>query len=67
MDLFRSGATIRKIWVGSREDTEDLLRRLAVRPIAPVIDGVFPFDDAGAAFVRFRSRHNLGKVVIAVP
>ena len=67
MDLFRSGATIRKIWVGSREDTEDLLRWLAVRPLEPVVDSVFPFDDARAAFERFRSRRNLGKVVVTVP
>nr|WP_225956804.1 NAD(P)-dependent alcohol dehydrogenase [Amycolatopsis lexingtonensis] len=67
MDLFRSGATIRKIWVGSREDTEDLLRWLAVRPLEPVIDSVHPFDDADGAFERFRSRQNLGKVVISVP
>jgi NADPH:quinone reductase-like Zn-dependent oxidoreductase len=65
MDLFRSGATIRKIWVGSREDTEDLVRWLAVRPIEPVVDSVFPFDDAVAAFERFRSRRNLGKVVVS--
>ncbi|WP_370961831.1 NAD(P)-dependent alcohol dehydrogenase [Amycolatopsis sp. cg9] len=65
MDLFRSGATIRKIWVGSREDTEDLLRWLAVRPLEPVVDGVHPFDDANAAVERFRSRQNFGKVVIS--
>ncbi|MEU7790115.1 NAD(P)-dependent alcohol dehydrogenase [Amycolatopsis sp. NPDC049159] len=66
MDLFRSGATLRKIWVGSREDTEDLLRWLAVRPLEPVVDSVHPFDDADGAFERFRSRQNLGKVVISV-
>jgi NADPH:quinone reductase-like Zn-dependent oxidoreductase len=65
MDLFRSGATVRKTWVGSRDDTEDLVRRLAVRPIEPVIDSVHPFEDAVAAFRRFASRENLGKVVIA--
>lgn len=65
MDLFRSGATVRKIWVGSREDTEDLLRWLDVRPLEPVIDSVHSFEDAGAAFERFASRENFGKVVIA--
>lgn len=64
MDLFRSGATVRKIWVGSREDTEDLVRQLAVRPVEPVVDSVFAFDDALAAVERFRSRENFGKVVI---
>jgi len=66
MDLFRSGATVRKIWVGSRDDTEDLVRRLAVRPIAPVVDSVHPFDEAAAAFRHFGSRKNFGKVVITV-
>ncbi|OXM68874.1 zinc-dependent alcohol dehydrogenase family protein [Amycolatopsis vastitatis] len=64
MDLFRSGATVRKIWVGSREDTEDFLRWLAVWPIEPVIDSVHSFEDAGAAFRRFEDRENFGKVVI---
>jgi len=64
MDLFRSGATVRKIWVGSREDTEDLVRQLAARPIEPVVDSVFAFDDAPAAVERFRGRENFGKVVI---
>jgi len=64
MDLFRSGATVRKIWVGSREDTEDLLRWLTVWPVEPVIDSVHSFEDAGAAFRRFAARENFGKVVI---
>ncbi|WP_328617569.1 NAD(P)-dependent alcohol dehydrogenase [Amycolatopsis sp. NBC_00355] len=67
MDLFRSGATVRKTWVGSREDTEVLVRRLAVRPIGPVIDSVHPFGDADAAFRHFAGRGNFGKVVIAAP
>lgn len=67
MDLFRSGATVRKTWVGSREDTEDLVRRLAVRPIGPVIDSVHPFEDADAAFRHFAGRGNFGKVVITTP
>jgi NADPH:quinone reductase-like Zn-dependent oxidoreductase len=65
MDLFRSGATVRKIWVGSREDTEDLLRWLAVRPIEPVVDRVHPFEEAAEAFRHFESRKNFGKVVIS--
>ncbi|MCR6486724.1 NAD(P)-dependent alcohol dehydrogenase [Amycolatopsis sp. OK19-0408] len=64
MDLFRSGATVRKIWVGSRQDTEDLVRWLTVRPIEPVVDSVHPFDRAVEAFRHFGSRENLGKVVI---
>ncbi|MGW4065034.1 zinc-dependent alcohol dehydrogenase family protein [Amycolatopsis sp. NPDC004747] len=65
MDLFRSGASVRKVWVGSREDTEDLLRWLDVWPVEPVIDSVHSFEDAEAAFRRFESRENFGKVVIA--
>jgi len=67
MDLFRSGVSLRKIWVGSRADTEDLLRLLAVRPLEPVIDAVFPFADAVEALRRFESRGNFGKIVIAGP
>ncbi|MBE8519020.1 NAD(P)-dependent alcohol dehydrogenase [Amycolatopsis sp. H6(2020)] len=66
MDLFRSGASVRKIWVGSREDTEDLLRWLDVWPVEPVIDSVHSFEDAGAAFRHFEGRGNFGKVVITI-
>lgn len=66
MDLFRSGATLRKIWVGSREDTEDLLKLLSVRPLEPVIDSVFPFSEAVAALRLFESRKNFGKVVVSL-
>jgi NADPH:quinone reductase-like Zn-dependent oxidoreductase len=65
MDLFRSGATVRKIWVGSRADTEGLLRWLAVRPIEPVVDRVRPFEEAAEFFRHFESRKNFGKVVIS--
>lgn len=65
MDLFRSGVSLRKVWVGSRGDTEELLRLLAVRRLEPVIDAVFPFVDAVEALRCFESRGNFGKIVIA--
>jgi len=66
MDLFRSGITLRKINVGSRQDTEDLLDLLARHPVEPVVDSVFPFGRALDALRHFESRTNLGKVVITI-
>jgi NADPH:quinone reductase-like Zn-dependent oxidoreductase len=66
MDLFRSGVTLRKINVGSRQDTEDLLALLSRHPLKPVIDSVFPFERALDALRHFESRSNLGKVVITL-
>ena len=66
MDLFRSGITLRKINVGSRQDTEDLLALLAGHPVEPVVDSVFPFGRALDALRHFESRTNLGKVVITI-
>lgn len=66
MRLFGSGATIRRINVGSREDTEDLLRFVDRHSIEPVIDSVIPFENSLDALRYFRDRGNFGKVVIAM-
>lgn len=66
MDLFRSGARLRKINVGSRQDTEDLVRLLDRHAFAPVVDSVFPFDRAVDALRHFDSRRAVGKVVITL-
>jgi hypothetical protein len=58
MDLFRSGATVRKTWVGRGRQPP------AVHPIEPVIDRVHPFGEVDAAFA---GRGNSGKVVSTTP
>lgn len=52
--------------VGHRRSFERMLRGLAINGVEPVIDRVFPFADAPAAFERLRNGP-FGKVVINGP
>ncbi|HCA26992.1 MAG TPA: alcohol dehydrogenase [Betaproteobacteria bacterium] len=63
--LFLSGATLRRIAVGSRADFEEMNRAVSQHRLRPVVDRVFPFDQAVAAWRHFDSRRHFGKVVIA--
>lgn len=54
------------IYVGSREDFEALNAFLTAHRIHPIIDRVFPFAEAPAAFEHLRSGSHFGKVVIAI-
>jgi NADPH:quinone reductase-like Zn-dependent oxidoreductase len=58
-------ATINGIFVGSCEMFEALNRAIALNRIKPVIDHVFPFDDAPAAYRHLLSGEHFGKVVIS--
>jgi NADPH:quinone reductase-like Zn-dependent oxidoreductase len=60
------GLTIQAIVVGSRTMFEDLNRALAVSGLRPVIDRVFPFEQARAAFRHLQEAGHVGKVVISV-
>ncbi len=62
--IYRSGATLRRIGVGSREDFEQLNRAIAQHRLEPVIDRVFPFDEARAAWEHMERGGPFGKVVI---
>jgi NADPH:quinone reductase-like Zn-dependent oxidoreductase len=57
-------ATVFGVYVGSREMFEDLNRFLGQTRIRPVIDKVFPFEEAKAAYAHLASGAHLGKVVI---
>ncbi len=63
MSMFMSQATFKPIVVGSRRDLEDLCRTLEQHEIRPVIDAVFPFDDARAGWSHYAGRQVTGKVV----
>ena len=63
MSMFMSLATFKPIVVGSRRDLEDLCRTLEQHEIRPVIDAVFPFDDARAGWSHYAARQVTGKVV----
>jgi NADPH:quinone reductase-like Zn-dependent oxidoreductase len=62
--LWMSGVDIRTIAVGNRSQLEMALRMLAEHQIKPVIDRVFDFDDAPAAYHYYESARPFGKVVI---
>ncbi|MFJ3407865.1 NAD(P)-dependent alcohol dehydrogenase [Promicromonospora sp. NPDC090134] len=67
MDAFGGGfATLRKVRVGSRQDTEDLVRFVAHHRLEPVVDSVHAFEDTVEAWRRLDSGQALGKVVISV-
>src|SRR3954467_754765 len=64
--LMFKGASLRGIMVGSREMAIQLNRAILASDIHPVIDKVFPFEEAAEAY-RYQSSPDLfGKVVISV-
>lgn len=64
--LVAKNARISGIYVGSRDDFENLNRFLDAHQIHPVIDHVFPFDQSPAAFDHLASGQHFGKVVVRV-
>ena len=65
IDFFLSQSTLRTIGLGSRGDLEDMNRALVLHQVHPVIDRVFPFEAARAAFSYFGEGKHFGKVVIS--
>lgn len=64
--LMFMNATANGIYVGSRADFEAMNRFIAEHRIHPVIDRVFAFDDAPAAYDYMKNGSFLGKIVIRV-
>lgn len=64
--LIAGSKRLQGIFVGSRRMLEDVARFVEVAGIAPVIDRVFGFDEAPAAFEHLASGGHFGKVVIRV-
>ncbi|MEM7479930.1 MAG: NAD(P)-dependent alcohol dehydrogenase [Acidobacteriota bacterium] len=52
------------VLVGHRDGFEAMNRALAANSLHPVVDRVFPFDEARAAFDHLASARHFGKVVI---
>jgi NADPH:quinone reductase-like Zn-dependent oxidoreductase len=57
---------IQGIFVGSREMFEAMNQAIALHRLRPVIDRIFPFDEAPAAFRHLESGAHFGKVCIRV-
>ncbi|BDI34408.1 NADPH:quinone oxidoreductase [Capsulimonas corticalis] len=64
MPLFLKNLNIRGISVGSRRMFEQMNETLAQRELHPVVDRVFEFGEARAAFEYLESGKHFGKVVI---
>jgi NADPH:quinone reductase-like Zn-dependent oxidoreductase len=65
--LWLSGATVRPLAVGSRAHFTAMVRAMAAHRLEPIIDRVFDFDEAPAAYSYFQDARPLGKVVVAHP
>jgi alcohol dehydrogenase len=69
IDFFQlksSGASFRNITVGDRSGLIELTRVVASAGLKPVIDRVFDFDEARAAFDHLEGGTHMGKIVIRV-
>jgi len=64
--LFAKRASMCGLQVGSRDMFEAMNRALAVAKLEPLIDRVFDFAEARAAYEYLASGKNFGKVVIRV-
>jgi NADPH:quinone reductase-like Zn-dependent oxidoreductase len=61
-----NGTSVTNIYVGSRDDFEAMNEFLIEHQLHPVIDRVFSFEDAPAAYEYMESGAHLGKIVIAL-
>ena len=52
--------------VGTREGLEDMMRGMAANGVNPVVDSVYPLQDARAAFEHLASDGHFGKVCISL-
>jgi NADPH:quinone reductase-like Zn-dependent oxidoreductase len=64
--IFARRANVQGISVGSMQMFEALGRAMAASGIKPVIDKMFPFDEARAAYQHMASGAHFGKIVIRV-
>jgi len=64
--IFARRANVQGISVGSMQMFEAMSRAIAASGVKPVIDKVFPFDEAQAAYQHMASGAHFGKIVIRV-
>lgn len=65
--IFMNAVRVQGLLVGHRADFEALLRALdANRDVRPVVDKVFGFDEAPAAFEHLLAAGHVGKIVVSV-
>jgi NADPH:quinone reductase-like Zn-dependent oxidoreductase len=64
LPILMKGVRITGIYVGSREMFEAMNRAIALHQLLPVVDRVFSFNDAVAAFRCMEAAAHFGKIVI---
>ncbi|MEV5988588.1 NAD(P)-dependent alcohol dehydrogenase [Streptomyces sp. NPDC052051] len=64
--LFGAAATVRAVAVGSRAQFVSMNDVITAHRLRPVIDRVFPFDEAVAAYRYYASARPFGKVIIEI-
>jgi NADPH:quinone reductase-like Zn-dependent oxidoreductase len=64
--IFQKNIRVYGVYVGSVAMFEALIRALDTTRIEPIVDRVFPFEDARAAYEHLASGAHFGKVVIRV-
>ncbi|WP_309645242.1 NAD(P)-dependent alcohol dehydrogenase [Phenylobacterium sp.] len=62
--LIGNSARLQGLSVGSREMFEAMCRALELHGIGPVVDKVFPWTEAGAAFAAMAGGEHFGKIVL---
>ena len=62
--VMRKSIRLQGVYVGNRRMFEDLNAALALHQVRPVIDQVFAFGDARAAFHAMRAAGHFGKLVV---
>jgi NADPH:quinone reductase-like Zn-dependent oxidoreductase len=60
------GVRVSGVYVGSRGDFEAMNAFIAEHRLRPVVDRVFPFEEAEAAYALMESEQHLGKIVITL-
>lgn len=66
LPILTAGVIVRGVMVGSGEMFAAMNRMMSYHRLRPVIDRVFSFDEAAAAYAYLQSAHHMGKVVITV-
>lgn len=66
VQILRKGIRLDGIYVGSRAMFARLLQFVDQRRLRPVVDSVYPFEQAAEALLRLESGRHLGKIVIQI-
>lgn len=64
--VMRKSIRLQGVYVGSRRIFEDMNAAFALNQIHPVIDRVFDFEDARAAYHALRAAGHFGKLVVTI-